>query len=459
MNEVWIVDDDQSIRWVLERALSREGFDVRAFASANECLSAFESGEPKVLVSDIRMPGASGIELLQQVKQRRPGLPVIIMTAFSDLDSAVSAFQGGAFEYLPKPFDLPKAVELIRRAVAESDREAAAEELIPESPEMLGQAPAMQEVFRAIGRLSQSNVTVMITGESGSGKELIAQALHRHSARANQPFVALNAAAIPRDLLESELFGHERGAFTGANTDRKGWFELADGGTLFLDEIGDMPAQLQAKLLRVLEDGEITPVGASEPKRVDVRLVSATNADLQGKIASGAFRQDLYFRLARFVVETPPLRSRPEDIPGLAAHFLEIFSAEMGLPPPTIKADALAALSAYSYPGNVRELKNLIERALISCGGKSITKEHLQFSGALSSTPTIESASAVSLPLNLEDAEQELIRRAVEQTGGNIAEARQQGTEFLEAAIQRIPHGRIAQQPCDMTLLCLQGDE
>ncbi len=359
MNEVWIVDDDQSIRWVLERALSREGFDVRAFASANECLSAFDSGEPKVLVSDIRMPGASGIELLQQVKQRRPGLPVIIMTAFSDLDSAVSAFQGGAFEYLPKPFDLPKAVELIRRAVAESDREAAAEELIPESPEMLGQAPAMQEVFRAIGRLSQSNVTVMITGESGSGKELIAQALHRHSARANQPFVALNAAAIPRDLLESELFGHERGAFTGAQQMRRGRFEQAEGGTLFLDEIGDMPAELQTRLLRVLSDGHFYRVGGHQPLKASVRVIAATHQNLEERVRLGLFREDLFHRLNVIRLRLPPLRERAQDVPLLARHFLARSARELGVDPKRLSDEALASPSAFSWPGNVRQLENV----------------------------------------------------------------------------------------------------
>jgi two-component system nitrogen regulation response regulator GlnG len=359
MNEVWIVDDDQSIRWVLERALSREGFDVRAFASANECLSAFDSGEPKVLVSDIRMPGASGIELLQQVKQRRPGLPVIIMTAFSDLDSAVSAFQGGAFEYLPKPFDLPKAVELIRRAVAESDREAAAEELIPESPEMLGQAPAMQEVFRAIGRLSQSNVTVMITGESGSGKELIAQALHRHSARAKQPFVALNAAAIPRDLLESELFGHERGAFTGAQQMRRGRFEQAEGGTLFLDEIGDMPAELQTRLLRVLSDGHFYRVGGHQPLKASVRVIAATHQNLEERVRQGLFREDLFHRLNVIRLRLPPLRERAQDVPLLVRHFLSRSARELGVDAKRLSDEALASLSAFSWPGNVRQLENV----------------------------------------------------------------------------------------------------
>ncbi len=391
MNEVWIVDDDQSIRWVLERALSREGFDVRAFASANECLSAFDSGEPKVLVSDIRMPGASGIELLQQVKQRCPGLPVIIMTAFSDLDSAVSAFQGGAFEYLPKPFDLPKAVELIRRAVAESDREAAAEELIPESPEMLGQAPAMQEVFRAIGRLSQSNVTVMITGESGSGKELIAQALHRHSARAKQPFVALNAAAIPRDLLESELFGHERGAFTGAQQMRRGRFEQAEGGTLFLDEIGDMPAELQTRLLRVLSDGHFYRVGGHQPLKASVRVIAATHQNLEERVRQGLFREDLFHRLNVIRLRLPPLRERAQDVPLLVRHFLARSARELGVDAKRLSDEALASLSAFSWPGNVRQLENVCHWLTVMAPAQTVEFKDLP--------PEVIAAASQPLPL------------------------------------------------------------
>jgi two-component system nitrogen regulation response regulator GlnG len=293
MKPIWIVDDDQSIRFVLEKALLREHLPTRSFSNSRDVLAALNTAAddegPQILVSDIRMPGGSGLELLEKVKAKHPGLPVIIMTAFSDLDSAVSAFQGGAFEYLPKPFDLPKAVELIRRAVEESQREEVAEERMVDAPEMLGQAPAMQDVFRAIGRLSQSNVTVMITGESGSGKELVARALHKHSPRANGPFVAINTAAIPKDLLESELFGHERGAFTGAQTMRRGRFEQADGGTLFLDEIGDMPSSMQVKLLRALQERSIVRVGGETSIPVNIRLVCATHQVLQERVASGAF--------------------------------------------------------------------------------------------------------------------------------------------------------------------------
>ena len=307
MKPIWIVDDDQSIRFVLEKALAREQFATRSFSNPRDVLAALDDDEPQVLVSDIRMPGGSGIDLLSKVKARLPGLPVIIMTAYSDLDSAVSAFQGGAFEYLPKPFDLNRAVELIRRAVEESLREAVRDTHAAEMPEMLGQAPAMQDVFRAIGRLSQSNVTVLITGESGSGKELVARALHKHSPRGDSgkggtdgPFIAINTAAIPKDLLESELFGHERGAFTGAQTMRRGRFEQADGGTLFLDEIGDMPFDLKTRLLRVLSDGQFYRVGGHPPLKAHVRVSAATHQNLEQRVREGAFREDLFHRLTSF---------------------------------------------------------------------------------------------------------------------------------------------------------------
>ena len=325
MKPIWIVDDDQSIRFVLERALLREDMPTRSFSSPREVLQALESGDveqqPQVLVSDIRMPGGSGLDLLTRIKTLMPGLPVIIMTAFSDLDSAVSAFQGGAFEYLPKPFDLPKAVELIRRAVEESQHEQVGTIGAAAAPEMLGQAPAMQDVFRAIGRLSQSHVTVMITGESGSGKELVAQALHRHSPRAQGPFVAINTAAIPKDLLESELFGHERGAFTGAQSMRRGRFEQAEGGTLFLDEIGDMPFDLQTRLLRVLSDGSFYRVGGHSAIKANVRVIAATHQDLELRVKDGAFREDLFHRLNVIRLRLPALRERMEDIPVLTRHF------------------------------------------------------------------------------------------------------------------------------------------
>ena len=359
MKPIWVVDDDQSIRFVLEKALQREDFSVRCFASPREVLKALEDDAPQVLVSDIRMPGGSGIDLLGEVKQRHPGLPVIIMTAYSDLDSAVSAFQGGAFEYLPKPFDVVKAVELIRRAVEESLREDVADAAQAQMPEMLGQAPAMQDVFRAIGRLSQSNVTVMITGESGTGKELVARALHKHSPRAQGPFVAINTAAIPKDLLESELFGHERGAFTGAQTTRRGRFEQADGGTLFLDEIGDMPFDLQTRLLRVLSDGQFYRVGGHQPLKANVRVIAATHQNLEERVRQGNFREDLYHRLNVIRLRLPPLRERREDIPMLTRFFLGKSAKELGVEAKRISDSALARLATFDFPGNVRQLENL----------------------------------------------------------------------------------------------------
>ena len=363
MKPIWIVDDDQSIRFVLEKALLREGLNTRSFTNPREVLAALNSDEgregPQVLVSDIRMPGGSGLDLLTEVKQKLPGLPVIIMTAFSDLDSAVSAFQNGAFEYLPKPFDLPKAIELIRRALEESQREEVAEEMMASTPEMLGQAPAMQDVFRAIGRLSQSNVTVMITGESGSGKELVARALHKHSPRANGPFVAINTAAIPKDLLESELFGHERGAFTGAQTSRRGRFEQADGGTLFLDEIGDMPFDLQTRLLRVLSDGNFYRVGGHTAVKANVRVIAATHQDLEQRVKEGVFREDLFHRLNVIRLRLPALRERREDVSVLTKHFLLQSAQQLGVEAKRISDQALDILSHFHFPGNVRQLENI----------------------------------------------------------------------------------------------------
>jgi two-component system, NtrC family, nitrogen regulation response regulator GlnG len=365
MKPIWIVDDDQSIRFVLEKALLREDLPTRSFTNTREVLAALEQAAdddqqgPQVLVSDIRMPGGSGLDLLDKIKAKHPGLPVIIMTAFSDLDSAVSAFQGGAFEYLPKPFDLPRAVELIRRAVDESQREEVAEERMVAAPEMLGQAPAMQDVFRAIGRLSQSNVTVLITGESGSGKELVARALHKHSPRANGPFVAINTAAIPKDLLESELFGHERGAFTGAQTMRRGRFEQAEGGTLFLDEIGDMPFDLQTRLLRVLSDGHFYRVGGHNSVKANVRVIAATHQDLEQRVKLGGFREDLFHRLNVIRLRLPALRERGEDVPALTRHFLQVSARQLGVEPKRISDAALTRLAAFSFPGNVRQLENI----------------------------------------------------------------------------------------------------
>ncbi|MBP0593098.1 nitrogen regulation protein NR(I) [Paraburkholderia sp. LEh10] len=360
MKPIWIVDDDQSIRWVLEKALARENFATRSFANVREAAGALEHDSPQVLVSDIRMPGGSGLELLQTVRDRVPGLPVIIMTAFSDLDSAVAAFQGGAFEYLAKPFDVDKAVELIRRAVDESVRgEHPWDDRVAEAPEMLGQAPAMQDMFRAIGRLSHSAATVLITGESGTGKELVARALHRHSPRANGPFIALNTAAIPKDLLESELFGHERGAFTGAQAMRQGRFEQAENGTLFLDEIGDMPFDLQTRLLRVLSDGQFYRVGGHNPLRANVRVIAATHQNLESRVRQGLFREDLYHRLNVIRLRLPALRERSEDIPLLTRHFLQKSARDLGVEPKRVSDEALAYLTSLPFPGNVRQLENL----------------------------------------------------------------------------------------------------
>ncbi len=377
MKPIWIVDDDQSIRFVLEKALAREEFAVRSFTNPRDVLAALDEDEPQVLVSDIRMPGGSGIELLSKVRETHPSLPVIIMTAYSDLDSAVSAFQGGAFEYLPKPFDVPKAVELIRRAVDESLREEVRDEKAAQMPEMLGQAPAMQDVFRAIGRLSQSIVTVLITGESGSGKELVANALHKHSPRASGPFVAINTAAIPKDLLESELFGHERGAFTGAQTTRRGRFEQADGGTLFLDEIGDMPFDLQTRLLRVLSDGQFYRVGGHNPMRANVRVIAATHQNLEDRVKQGAFREDLFHRLNVIRLRLPALRERREDVPALARFFLQKSAKELGVEAKRITETAVARLMAFDFPGNVRQLENICHWLTVMAPAQTIEPKDL----------------------------------------------------------------------------------
>ncbi|MET0508026.1 MAG: nitrogen regulation protein NR(I) [Burkholderiaceae bacterium] len=378
MTEVWIVDDDQSIRWVLERALEKEGFAVRSFDSAGAVDDAMQSAVPGAVISDIRMPGGSGLELLERLRRRAPELPVIIMTAYSDLDSAVSAFQGGAFDYLPKPFDLGQAVELIRRALAEHEGPAPLPaDNASRSQEMLGQAPAMQEVFRAIGRLSQSSATVLVTGESGTGKELIARALHRHSARSSKPFVALNMAAIPRDLLESELFGHERGSFTGAQQQRRGRFEQAEGGTLFLDEIGDMPAELQTRLLRVLSEGNFYRVGGQAPIRTQARVIAATHQDLESRVSRGLFREDLYHRLNVIRLRLPPLRERTEDVAPLVQHFLARSAAELGVEPKRLSVSALDRLAAFDWPGNVRQLENVCNWLMVMAPAQTISGDDL----------------------------------------------------------------------------------
>jgi two-component system nitrogen regulation response regulator GlnG len=372
MKPVWIVDDDRSIRWVFEKALGREGIAYSSFSSAQEALDALQGGPPQVLVSDIRMPGPSGLELLHTVKEKHPGVPVIVMTAYSDLESAVAAFQGGAYEYLPKPFDVDQAVDLIRRALDESQRGAGAAEPVAEAPEILGQAPAMQEVFRAIGRLSQSSATVLITGESGTGKELVARALHRHSARASRPFVAINTAAMPKDLLESELFGHERGAFTGAQQQRRGRFEQAEGGTLFLDEIGDMPADLQTRLLRVLSDGSFYRVGGHQQIKANVRVIAATHQNLEARVREGSFREDLYHRLNVIRIRLPSLNERREDIPLLARHFLARSATQLGVEAKRLSDTALEHLQRLDFPGNVRQVENLCHWLTVMAPGQTI---------------------------------------------------------------------------------------
>ncbi|MFH1872873.1 MAG: nitrogen regulation protein NR(I) [Pseudomonadota bacterium] len=373
MNPVWIIDDDRSIRWVLEKALGRENIAARCFGSADEVLAAFEHGaRPQVVISDIRMPGKSGLDLLRHVKEHYPDLPVIIMTAYSDLDSAVAAFQGGAFEYLPKPFDVDQAVDLVRRAITQASHQNGATEQTSVVPEILGQGAALQEVFRAIGRLSQSHATVLINGESGTGKELVARALHRHSPRKDAPFIAINTAAIPRDLLESELFGHEKGAFTGAAALRRGRFEQADNGTLFLDEIGDMPAELQTRLLRVLSDGNFYRVGGHQPVKANVRVIAATHQDLEGRVKAGLFREDLFHRLNVIRLRLPPLRERRDDIPLLARHFLQKSAQELGGEPKRLTDAALKYLQGLDFPGNVRQLENLCHWLTVMAPGQSV---------------------------------------------------------------------------------------
>ena len=384
---VWLVDDDASIRWVLERALRADGMLPTAFEAAEPALQALRGGAPDVLITDVRMNGQSGIELLKRVRSAHPTLPVIVMTAHSDLDTAVAAYGGGAFEYLPKPFDIDQAMDLVRRAAhaaahtAEHQAaQAAGGGVLAEAapiPELLGRAPAMQQVFRAIGRLARSSVNVLITGESGTGKELAARALHEHSPRAGKPFIALNTSAIPSELLESELFGHEKGSFTGADSLRRGRFEQADGGTLFLDEIGDMSVSLQTRLLRVLAEGEFYRVGGQTPIRVDVRVIAATHQNLEARTRAGQFREDLYHRLNVIRIELPPLRSRREDLPDLLAHYLRVAAQELGVEAKTLTPAALARLTAYDWPGNVRELVNLCRRLTVLAPAKEIRAEDL----------------------------------------------------------------------------------
>ncbi len=375
--QVWLVDDDASIRWVLEKALRGSGMTARCFEQADHAVTALRADTPDVLMTDIRMPGRSGLELLKDIQASRPGLPVIVMTAHSDLDAAVAAYQGGAFEYLPKPFDIDKAVDLVRRAAQQATMTADVEAARRSIPGLLGQAPAMQQVFRAVGRLSRSSMTVLITGESGTGKELVARALHRHSPRSNKAFVALNTAAFTADLLESELFGHEKGSFTGADALRRGRFEQADGGTLFLDEIGDLSPALQTRLLRVLAEGEFYRVGGQTPVKVDVRVIAATHQDLEERVKTGHFREDLLHRLNVIRIEIPPLRERREDIPELLRHYLSEAARELGIEPKLLTATAETALVTYDWPGNVRQLVNACRRLTVTAPGREIRAEDI----------------------------------------------------------------------------------
>jgi len=374
---VWVVDDDESVRWVLEQALKQAQMVPRTFDSARALLKAFERDRPDVLVTDIRMPDMSGLELMERLAASDPNVPVIVITAHSDLDSAVSAYQGGAFEYLPKPFDIDEAIELVSRAARYNGRGQVTESTTAKTPRIIGSAPAMQEVFKAIGRLSRSSMTVLITGESGTGKELVARALHENSPRSREPFVALNTSAIAAELLESELFGHEKGAFTGAMERRIGRFEQADGGTLFLDEIGDMSPALQTRLLRVLAESEFFRVGGQTPIRVDVRVIAATHQDLALAVQQGRFREDLYHRLNVMRIEVPPLRHRREDIPQLARFYLERAAAELGVAPKTLSQPVIDVMMRYDWPGNVRELVNVCRRLTVTAAGREIVVQDL----------------------------------------------------------------------------------
>lgn len=436
MKPIWIIDDDKSIRWVFEKALARTDLEFKTFSSVAEALNALERDQPQVVVSDIRMPNGSGLDFLSEIKQKFPDIPVIIMTAYSDLESAVAAFQGGAFEYLAKPFDVDQAIDVIKRAVEESTRQAPETIVLEETPEIIGQAPAMQEVFRAIGRLSRSHATVLINGESGSGKELVARALHRHSPRGDKPFIAINTAAIPKDLLESELFGHERGAFTGAQAARRGRFEQADTGTLFLDEIGDMPPDLQTRLLRVLSDGQFYRVGGHQPIKVNVRIIAATHQDLEERVKNGLFREDLFHRLNVIRLRLPALRERREDIPLLIKHFLQHSATELGVETKQPSVAALKYLSAVNWSGNVRQLENVCHWLTVMAPGQNIDVADLP--------PELkEDSSKSSAALSWQDALASEVIDALNRGEQNVLETRTQIFEriLIVKALEHT-HGR-----------------
>jgi two-component system nitrogen regulation response regulator GlnG len=380
MNTVWIIDDDKSIRWVLEKALEQANIPCRVFESAEAIMGLLETEKPAAIMTDIRMPGIDGLTLLSQINEAHPELPVIIMTAHSDLDSAVTSYQKGAFEYLPKPFDIDDAVTLIHRAIAHYEEQQATQNIVEELPndtEIIGEAPAMQEVFRAIGRLAQSNITVLINGESGTGKELVAHALHKHSPRASESFIALNMAAIPKDLIESELFGHEKGSFTGAGGQRRGRFEQANNGTLFLDEIGDMPAETQTRLLRVLADSEFYRVGGTTPVKVNVRIIAATHQNLEDLVKEGRFREDLFHRLNVIRIHIPRLANRREDIPRLLKHFLNSAAEELDVEVKALKPETSDYLSKLDWPGNVRQLENTCRWITVMASGREVHVDDL----------------------------------------------------------------------------------
>lgn len=458
MKPIWILDDDKSIRWVFEKALARAEIAFKTFSNTADALKMLDEEQPQVIVSDIRMPGGSGLDFLTDVKERFPDIPVIIMTAYSDLESAVAAFQHGAFEYLAKPFDVDQALDVIKRAIDETLRQEVGNTIIEEAPEIIGQAPAMQEVFRAIGRLSRSHATVLINGESGSGKELVAKALHKHSPRADNPFIAINTAAIPKDLLESELFGHERGAFTGAQAARRGRFEQADNGTLFLDEIGDMPPDLQTRLLRVLSDGQFYRVGGHQPIKVNVRVIAATHQDLEERVKEGLFREDLFHRLNVIRLRLPALRERQEDIPLLTKHFLQQSASSLGVEAKAPSEAALKYLTAVSWSGNVRQLENVCHWLTVMAPGQNIDiadlPPELKETNA-KSTPdhawqdilAQEVANALNrgetgiLDSKTKDFERVMIQQALQHTGGRRIEAANQlgmGRNTLTRKVQEL---------------------
>ena len=414
MKNVWIVDDDRSIRWVLEKALQKADIPCKTFSEAESVLQAIKKEQPALILSDIHMPGKSGLEMLSEIKKSYPKLPIIIMTAYSDLDSAVASFQGGAFEYLPKPFDIDKAIELVRRATEENEEEeqTPSEET---ASEIIGKAPAMQEVFRAIGRLSQSKATVLLTGESGAGKEVVARALHKHSPRANAPFVAINMAAIPKDLMETELFGHEKGAFTGASAIRHGRFEQAEGGTLFLDEIGDMPAELQTRLLRVLSDGYYYRVGGHQSLKANVRIIAATHQNLEAMVRENRFREDLYHRLNVIRLRLPPLRERPEDIPLLVNHFLQKSAENLGVEPKIMSEEAMEFLKRFPFPGNVRQLENLCNWLVVMAPSQHIRVTDLPEEIRRGEAEKIHKNSEVSSEETLGGSWEELLKAEVKE--------------------------------------------